>query len=127
MKTLTILLVEDLPSHAAIAIKILEHAGFQVIWKSSAEEALEELQKTVPDLLLIDIALPKMSGAQLVQELKKQPAMASIPMIAITAHAMLGIKETLLAQGFTDYIPKPYTIELLTSTVKKVLTYQKNA
>ena len=121
MNNPTILLIEDLPLHAALAIKILEHAGFTVIWKESAELGLEELQKITPNLFLIDISLPGMSGVEFVQELKKNPLLASIHKIAITAHATQGTKEMLLAQGFTDYLTKPCTSALLISTVKKNL------
>lgn len=124
--TKTILLIEDLPSHAILVIKFLEHIGIQVIWKASAEEGLIELTKVVPDLFLIDISLPGISGLQFLKTLKENPALSHIPTIAVTAHAIFNAKEEFLAQGFTDYIAKPFPSALLISTVKKHLKMKED-
>ena len=114
-----VLLVEDDIDHAKLAVKILEHYGFEVCWKASGKEAIEACQGAAFDLGLIDILLPDMSGVDVIKNLRKIATMEKVPMIAVTAHAIEGIKEELLAQGFTDCLSKPYTIESFIGIVKK--------
>lgn len=101
-----ILLVEDNPDNRLLIAVLLEER-YRVIEAASAEEALVLLPMLRPDLFLIDISLPGMDGSALLAELRRLPAHAGRPAIAITAHAMRGDRERFLAEGFDDYISKP--------------------
>jgi CheY-like chemotaxis protein len=77
----------------------------------SAEAALAGFEEAPPDLVLLDISLPGMSGVELIGWLRQHPRFARVPVIALTAHAMAGDRETYLAAGFDAYVTKPIVDE----------------
>jgi len=105
---LTVLVVEDHPMNRKLFRDILS-IQFSVVEAGSAEEAEELLRTISPHLILMDIQLPGMDGLTLVRRLKGRPATASIPIIAISAHAMPRDIEQARAAGCIDYITKPIT------------------
>jgi two-component system cell cycle response regulator DivK len=105
---LTVLVVEDHPMNRKLFRDILS-IQFSVVEAGSAEEAEELLRTISPHLILMDIQLPSMDGLTLVRRLKGRPATASIPIIAISAHAMPRDIEQARAAGCIDYITKPIT------------------
>ncbi|MEA5419335.1 response regulator [Spirulina sp. CCNP1310] len=103
-----ILVVDDLGYNLKVVSKILDHAGYRVTMANHGEEAIARVEQTQPDMILLDLMMPKMSGLQVCQRLKANPAWAEIPVIFLTAsHA----KEDIIAAfevGAVDYVTKPF-------------------
>jgi len=103
-----ILVVDDLGYNLKVVSKILDHAGYRVIVANNGEEAIARVDQTQPDMILLDLMMPKMSGLQVCQQLKAHPVWAEIPVIFLTAsHA----KEDIIAAfevGAVDYMTKPF-------------------
>jgi CheY-like chemotaxis protein len=104
----TILLVEDNAVNRKLVRDILQFR-FEVSEAESAEVALQQLETLKPALILLDIELPGMDGLSLVRRLKTDPGAASIPVIALSAHAMPRDVEAARQAGCVDYITKPIT------------------
>ena len=102
-----LLIVEDNETNRMVFRDILTAAGHQVLETASAEEAIARALAEPPDLILMDIQLPGIDGLEAVRRLKAQPATRSIPIIAVTAHAMPGHREQALSAGCAGYITKP--------------------
>jgi two-component system, cell cycle response regulator DivK len=102
-----ILIVEDNEANQMLERAVLELAGFSVDVAGSAPEASERIAENRPDLILMDIQLPGQDGLSFTQDLKRDPANAGIPVVALTAHAMHGDKEIALRAGCVGYIAKP--------------------
>jgi two-component system cell cycle response regulator DivK len=78
---------------------------------ATGRAALDGIRGDPPDLILLDISLPEMDGTEVLRRLRTDPATARIPAIALTAHAMRGVRERLLAEGFDGYVVKPIVDE----------------
>jgi two-component system, cell cycle response regulator DivK len=102
-----ILVVEDNEANQLLACSVLEREGFRVAVAGNAKEAMERLSTLKPDLILMDVQLPGEDGLGLTRRLKADPRTSTIPIVALTAHAMVGDKEEALAAGCAGYIPKP--------------------
>ena len=102
-----ILLVEDNPVNRRLAVFLLRSQGYEVHEATTAQEALEMLEKERPDLIVMDIQLPGMDGLEVTRKIKAQPATADIPIIAVTSYAMKGDREKALAAGCVGYVTKP--------------------
>ena len=102
-----ILVVEDNEANQLLASSVLEREGFRVVLAGTAKEAMEQLSTQKPALILMDVQLPGEDGLGLTRRLKADPRTSAIPIIALTAHAMVGDKEDALAAGCSGYIPKP--------------------
>jgi two-component system cell cycle response regulator len=102
-----IFIVEDNALNLRLHQDILEYRGHQVSSASNTGQAWEALQRERPDLLLLDIHVPGGGGEKLLREIRATPPLASLPVIAVTALAMEGDRERLLAQGFDGYLAKP--------------------
>ncbi|WP_138503969.1 hybrid histidine kinase/response regulator HrmK [Nostoc sp. PA-18-2419] len=114
-----ILLVEnDLPNGDLMQI-YLSKLGYQVTWVKNAAKMWEALRQLEPAVILMDVYLPDGNGLKLVQELRENPQYENIPVIAQTAMAMKGDRETCLAAGVNDYISKPIDLALLARLVAK--------
>ena len=84
--------------------------------------ALAGLPGAIPDLVLLDISLPGMEGPEVLRRLRSDAALRTVPVIALTAHAMSGDRERFLAQGFDDYVTKPIVDEsLLYAAIRRLL------
>ncbi len=116
-----VLLVEDDPDHACLAIKLLEHGGYEVIWKENAKDAIEAYIQNMFSLCLLDIMLPDMSGEVLVQKLKEILKEKTPAILAVTAHIVEGLKDKLLSCGFDGYIAKPFEIQEFIENLKKYI------
>ena len=102
----TIALVEDNPDNRLLVQAILDER-YDIVEYESGVEALEGLKELVPDLVLLDISLPEMDGTDVLRRMKQDPRLASVPVIALTAHAMAGDRERFLGEGFDEYLTKP--------------------
>ena len=122
MSAKCVLVVEDKDLNRKIVRIVLKSKGYNVLEATNAEEALEILQAQIPDLILMDIALPGMSGEELTRQIKGTPQWRHLPIIALTAHAMKGDREQFLKAGCDDYISKPINTHLLAELVENHLS-----
>ena len=113
----SILVIEDQALNRKVARIVLQSGGYEVIEATDADEALACLEKVVPALILMDIALPGQSGEELTRQIKADPNLSGVPIIALTAAAMSGDRERLLKAGCDDYISKPIDTHLLLERV----------
>ena len=105
-----ILVVDDNQDSRELVIKILKGKGHQLVEAVDGEDALKQVAAELPDLILMDISLPKIDGHEVTRRLKQNNKFASIPVIALTAHAMKGDREKALAAGCEEYISKPINV-----------------
>jgi len=103
----TILIIEDNLLNMKLARKLLQKAGYQVLEADCAEEGMQLASSEMPDLILMDIQLPGMDGMEATSRLKANDATKHIPVMGLTALAMSGDKERVLASGCDAYISKP--------------------
>ena len=102
-----ILLIEDSPTDRAVFTQWLERGGHQVIPASNAEDGLEIARKQLPDLVLMDVVLPGMSGFQATRALSRDEATRGIPVLIVSTKSMETDMAWGMRQGATDYIVKP--------------------
>lgn len=107
LKGWVVLVVEDEPDCLEVATRWLKLAGASVLTAIDGRQALETVAACRPDLILADLSMPVMDGWEMQNELKTNPDVAGIPIIALTAHAMQTVKEQALAAGFVAHIAKP--------------------
>ena len=117
-----ILVIEDQELNRKVVRIVLQSKGYTVVEATDAVEALASLEDTIPQLILMDIALPGQSGEDLTKRIKANLAWVDIPIIALTAAAMAGDKERILKAGCDDYLSKPIDIKVL---VERVETHLK--
>jgi two-component system cell cycle response regulator DivK len=103
----TILVVEDDQLSLELVRDVLVAAGFSVLEAATAESGLTLAASHQPALVLMDLLLPGMTGLEAAALLRSDPRTAHIPVVALTAHAMKGDREAVLAAGFAGYLPKP--------------------
>ncbi len=105
-----ILIVEDNEDNRELAVKVLRNKGFETVTAVDGEEAIEKAVSEKPDLILLDISLPKLNGYEVAKRLKSMEEFKEIPLVAFTAHAMKGDREKVIIAGFEGYISKPINI-----------------
>ncbi|WP_404475009.1 response regulator [Vreelandella venusta] len=120
-----VLVVDDEPNIVLSLEFLMEQAGFEVITAEDGEQALEQVNNTSPDLLLLDISLPGMSGFDVLERLRGQEATAQLPIIMLTAHGRDVEREKGMALGADDYITKPFSTQSLVEKVKALLTEEQ--
>ena len=116
-----ILVVDDNEDGRELVVKILKNRGYQMIEAVDGEEALEKASAECPDLILLDISIPKLDGYEVTRRLKSQVKFKDTPIIALTAHAMKGDREKALESGCDGYISKPIDIHELPDQIKSYL------
>lgn len=105
-----VLIVDDNPINLELAGDLLEMESFVVSMVDSGAQALVEAQQQQPDLILMDLRMPGMSGLEALQQLRACASTASIPVVVLTASAMAGERERLLAEGFDGFMQKPICV-----------------
>ena len=121
MRPARILVVDDNMTNNTLAEFVLLHAKFDVTCVSSAQAAVESIDAGSPDLILMDVQMPGMSGLALTQHLKSDPRTRDIPIVAFTAFAMKGDEERILEAGCDGYISKPITVATFADEVRAML------
>src|SRR5512132_2436951 len=116
-----ILVVEDSPDIRVLVRMLLEAGGHEVTTASDGRAGVEIARLERPDLVLMDLSLPVLSGWEAAKEIKEHPETASIPVVAVTAHAMHGDRERALAAGCDGFIPKPIDEETFEPLVRSYL------
>ena len=114
-----ILVVEDDAMMQKMALKILRSRGFRCELAKDGRQAVALAAQLRPGLILMDLSLPEMNGWEATRQLKADPALANIPVVAITAHAMVGDRESALASGCAECLTKPYELAELVAIAKR--------
>lgn len=118
----TVLIVEDNPANMTLAVFLLQSVGHTVLKALDAETGLALARAEQPNLILMDIQLPGMDGLQATALLKGSPETRDIPVIALTALAMKGDEERIMAAGCDGYIAKPMRYQDFLATIEGQLT-----
>lgn len=121
MEKKKILIVEDNELNMKLFHDLLEVHGYETIQTKDGREALGLAREHHPDLILMDIQLPEVSGLEVTKWIKDDEALRSIPVIAVTAFAMKGDEEKIRNGGCEAYIAKPISVSTFLQTIEKVL------
>lgn len=121
MSTKKILVADDTENGRELVKTVLEGSGYEVLEARDGVEALARAREHEPDLIILDLHMPGLDGFGVIQELRKEKAFASTPIMALTASAMMGDKERATAVGFTGYITKPIRLADLRREVERLL------
>lgn len=116
-----ILYVEDNEDNVYMLTRRLQRQGFEVLTAPDGEQGLALARSAQPDLILMDLNLPVLDGWQATRRLKGAPETRSIPIIALSAHAMAGDRERALEAGCDDYDTKPVRIDSLMAKIRALL------
>jgi len=116
-----IVVVEDDPDIMRILTHALTAAGYKVIPAYGGEDALRKVKLHMPGLVLTDLAMPKISGVEVIHQMKKDPQTSAIPVIAVTAHVWDGIAQSAGQVGCDGFISKPFNTKKLLQEVEKYL------
>ncbi len=116
--TKTVLIVEDNELNMKLFNDLLEAHGYRTVQTNSGFEVLELARTHHPDLILMDIQLPEISGLQVTQWIKDDPELRSIPIVAVTAFAMKGDEEKIRQGGCEAYLSKPISVAKFLETVR---------
>lgn len=116
-----ILCVEDNPQNMRLVRKILKHAGYEVLEAMDGLSGVALAEKERPDLILMDINLPDIDGLEATDRIKSNEELVHIPIVALTANAMYGDEERILAAGCDGYIAKPVSKKQLIAVVGEFL------
>lgn len=122
-----ILVIDDNPVNARLVSYVLTAGGFGVRCAVDAPSAVQLLESCTPDLILMDLQLPGMSGLDLTRKLKADPRTRNIPVVALTACAMAGDEEQALRAGCDGYVTKPIDTRTLNSQVSEFLRGARGA
>ena len=122
-----ILVVEDNERNLKLVRDVLQYAGYDVIAARSGEQGVALAKERVPDLVLMDLQLPAMDGAEALRMLRDDPLTRAIPVVAVTAFAMKDDRERALDAGFDSYIEKPISVRALTDQVRGFLDRKEQA
>lgn len=115
-----VLLAEDEALfHTAIG-EFLEHQGYTVLHAMNGEEAVRIARSEAPDVILMDLMMPRMTGTEAMQQLKGSRDTAGIPIVAVTAAVYRRTRESTLAEGFDGYVPKPFTASQILAEVARL-------
>ena len=118
---MTVLIAEDSPVNRELLRELLEARGCKVAEACDGVEALEMIRDSPPEVLLLDINMPRLDGFGVLQRLRDNPHAAHLPVIAVTAYAMRGDQEKALHAGFDGYLSKPVNARLLELELARVL------
>lgn len=122
MTAKTILVIEDNPMNMELAVDLLEAYDYTVFAAENAESGIDLAKTHIPDLILMDISLPGMDGLEATSILKNDDVTKTIPVIALTAHAMDGDEEKALVAGCDGFLTKPIDTRQFPKTVAEFLS-----
>ena len=116
-----ILVVDDIPANVKLLEARLSAEYFDVLTASNGAEALDLVRKLRPDLILMDIQLPQVSGLEVTRWIKDDPELRAIPVVAVTAFAMKGDEERIREGGCEAYLSKPISVGKFIETVRRFI------
>ena len=114
-----ILVVEDNPKNLKLVRDVLTYAGFEVVEATSGEEGVQKALETVPDLILMDLQLPGIDGAEALRQIRMSEK--QVPVVAVTAFAMNNDRTRAFDAGFDGYVEKPISVRALPQQVSDFL------
>ena len=126
MSSNRVLLIEDNEQNMELVSYLLEENGMDVRIARDVDEFQVVIREPPPDLILLDMHLPGKDGLTLLKELRAEPGFTSIPVVALTAHAMRGDKERFLEAGCNGYISKPINVKTFIDEIRVFLTEEKS-
>ena len=122
-----ILIVEDNPQNRRLIEMVLRNKGYTLFTATDGEEALDTAVRERPDLIIMDIQIPKINGLEVTKRLRNTPVFSHTPIVAISAYAMKGDKEKAIDAGCDEYLSKPIdTRQLPVVIAGMLLQWQKN-
>ncbi|HJS18170.1 MAG TPA: response regulator, partial [Anaerolineales bacterium] len=122
----TILLIEDTREVVMMLADYLEMAGYKLVTAQDGIDGLEQAKLTHPDIILMDIQMPRMDGFETTQKLRSDPEFKDIPIIALTALAMPNDRQRCLDAGMDEYMSKPVNLKTLVKTIQNLLFQEAN-
>jgi len=120
-----ILIVEDNPLNMKLLEMVLRAKNYALLRAADGEEALDVAMREQPDLIIMDIQLPRMSGLEVTRKLRKTPACSHTPIIGVTAYAMKGDKEKVIESGCDAYLSKPIHTRELPEMIAEMLLQRR--
>ncbi len=114
-----ILIIEDNEKNMYLLTFLLEAHGYEVVQAGDGRSGIESAEQNKPAMILLDIQLPVMDGYAVAQELRQNPTLTAVPIVAVTSYAMAGDRERVLAAGCTGYIEKPINPETFVSEIER--------
>lgn len=120
-----ILIAEDNAVNRELLRELLEARGYAVEEACNGQEALAMIAQSKPDALLLDLNMPVLDGFATVRKIREDPAMAALPVLAVTAYAMRGDREKTLAAGFDEYLSKPISPSALDAELERLWQKRK--
>lgn len=115
-----ILVIEDY-SDSRLLSSLLRSKGYKVIEAKDGKEGMLQANRVIPDLILMDLAMPEMDGVEATRQLRQRQVLSHTPIFAITAYATADVKQDALAAGCTEVFAKPLDIESLLERIKEKL------
>lgn len=116
-----ILVVEDNLDNMTLISDVLSSLNYSVIQAMDGEQGVRLAEEQKPDLILMDLSLPRMDGWTATRNIKANPELKQIPVIALTAHAMVGDRERALEAGCDDYVSKPINLRELATKLSQFI------
>jgi len=120
-----ILIVEDNEKNLKLVRDVLQVKGYETCEAGTAEDGLKIARERMPDLVLMDIQLPGMSGIEALKVLRSEPAIAALPVVAITASVMQQDRQEIMRAGFDGFIEKPINLRGLLDAVQNAILQGK--
>ena len=117
------MLAEDHETNVLVTSDYLENRGYQVFIAHSGREVLSKVEEFTPDIILMDIQMPDLNGIDTTRRLRTDPRFATLPIIALTAFAMLGDRERCLEAGMNEYVSKPFKLKELERIMERFLNF----
>lgn len=115
------LIAEDNAINRELLRELLEAHGYEVVEACDGQEALQMIEQTRPDILLLDIGMPKLDGFAVLRKVRENPQLAALPALAVTAYAMPEDREKVRNSGFDGYLSKPIDSHLLFEELDRLL------
>ena len=120
-----ILIVEDNPQNIRLIEMVLRAKDYTLLEATDGEKALEMATKERPDLIIMDIQLPKMNGLEVTRKLREMPVLSHTPIIGLTAYAMKGDREKVIESGCDAYLSKPINTRELPGMIAEMLSQRQ--
>ncbi len=117
----SVLIIDDSETNLVLLEAILEDEGWIVKTAASATTGMEMIKDKIPDLILLDLIMPRVDGYEMLDRLKSSDKLKEIPVVVVSAVSDATTRQTCLEKGAQDYMPKPVDIDLLLNKVRKIL------
>ena len=117
-----ILVVEDNPKNLKLVRDVLQYSGYEVVEATTGEDGVRLAREVHPDLVLMDLQLPGIDGAEALRRIRAEVSTRSMPVVAVTAFVMADDRSSAFASGFDGYVEKPISVRGLAQQVQDFLT-----